>query len=103
LSTPSRTINVLPPGGRDAARNREFLQLEVERQRACAETGADLIVADAVAIEVTYAADGHLASLQTVTAAAYDEVIAERAAARAADRSYAVTVYDGRLLFGGAA
>jgi len=101
LSSLSNAVHVVPPGGPDAARNREFLQFEVERQRVGAVAGAALAAHDAVAVAVTDASGGRLASLQTATAAAaaYDAVLA----AQAADGASTVTVDDGRLLFGGAA
>jgi hypothetical protein len=102
MSTPSGTPIVLQPGeGVEEVVNREFLRHLVARQITCAETGRVLDVRRAVAVEVTHTATGKCAALQVTCADAYDQTGAERAASCAEVEGYTVTVYDGRLLFGG--
>lgn len=102
MSSSSATpVVVQDGGGIDTAVNREFLRHMVGRQITCAETGCVLDVRDAVAVEITHTATDRCAALQVTTAEAYDRVVAARAASCAELEDYTVTVYDGRILFGG--
>lgn len=105
MSSHNSTLTALQRSdGLDDFANREILRGLVQKQICCPETGRVLDIRNAVAVEVTETATGRCVHLQVTTTAdadAYDDVFAERAASCAAQvQGTAVTVYDGRILFG---
>jgi hypothetical protein len=102
MSSHNSNLTVLQcSDGLEDVANREILRGLVQKQICCPETGRVLDVRDAVAVEVTETGTGRCVHLQVTTADAYDDVFAERPASCAAQvQGTAVTVYDGRILFG---
>jgi hypothetical protein len=96
------TVTAAADTGIEGEVNREFLRYLVGRQITCSHTKTLLDVRKAVAVEVTDAETEQCAALQVTTAAAYDDSVAPIAADWAEVGGYTVTVYDGRVLFGGA-
>jgi hypothetical protein len=102
MSSRTDALNVLQrSSGLDDIANREILRGLVQKQIFCPATGRVLDIRKAVAVDVTHTETGRCAVLQVTTASVYDEVIADRALACAQVEGYTVTIYDGRILFGG--